>query len=236
MSRGICNVSVAAIRTEDVQSSEMLSQLLYGESFDILETEKESVRIRTHFDEVEGWVNLNQIAELPDSDFEIRNSQVLDRPYFEYSVEEGKILLSIGSEIPEAENRKPQNLRDSIVNTAKLFLNVPYLYRGRSFFGIDAAAMVQLVYKVNGLKLPRRADRQSECGKPYTFLEETQAGDLAFFENKEGEIHHAGIMLDAQTVIHVSGKVRMDILDSTGIFNKELNRHTHKLRFIKTVL
>lgn len=236
MSKGICNVSIAAIRTEDVHSSEMLSQLLYGESFDILETKKEATKIRTHFDEVEGWVNLNQITELSDSDFEIRKSQVLDCPYLEYSDEKGKTLFSIGSEISEAENHKSQDLRDSIVNTAKLFLNVPYLHGGRSFFGIDAAAMVQLVYKVNGLKLSRWANQQSECGEPYTFLEETQLGDLAFFENKEGEIHHVGIMLDAQTVIHVSGKVRIDSLDSSGIFNKDLGKHTHKLRFIKTVL
>ena len=84
--------------------------------------------------------------------------------------------------------------------------------------------------------MPRDASQQVEVGESLTFVEESRPGDLAFFENAEGKIVHVGIMLDNQRIIHASGKVRIDTLDSTGIFNKELNKHTHRLRVIKNIL
>lgn len=93
-----------------------------------------------------------------------------------------------------------------------------------------------IVYKVHNIKLPRDTSQQVEVGASLTFVEESQPGDLAFFENPEGKIIHVGIMLDNQKIIHASGKVRIDTLDSTGIFNKEMNKHTHKLRVIKSIL
>ena len=120
--------------------------------------------------------------------------------------------------------------------TAKEFLNAPYLWGGKSFFGVDCSGFTQLVYKVNNVKLPRDAYQQAEVGEALSFVEESQPGDLAFFENAEGRIIHVGIMLDDQKIIHASGKVRIDTLDSTGIFNQEMNKHTHKLRFVKSIL
>jgi cell wall-associated NlpC family hydrolase len=92
-----------------------------------------------------------------------------------------------------------------------------------------------LIYKVQGLALPREAQQQSEIGEVLSFVEESKPGDLAFFENEDGKICHVGMMLPDQKIIHASGKVRIDCLDSTGIFNKELNKHTHKLRFLRSV-
>ena len=68
-----------------------------------------------------------------------------------------------------------------------------------------------------------------------SFVEESKPGDLAFFENEAGEISHVGMMLNHQEIIHAYGKVRIDLLDSTGIFNRELNKHTHKLRFLRSI-
>ena len=147
------------------------------------------------------------------------------------------MLLSLGSEIPSnEENSIVSATREKISQTANLFLNVPYLWSGRSFFGIDCSGLTQLVYKVCGLSLPREAHQQAEQGRVLDFIEESQPGDLAFFENGEGKISHVGVMLDNQKIIHAYGKVRIDTLDSSGIFNQELNRHTHKLRFVKSFL
>lgn len=107
---------------------------------------------------------------------------------------------------------------------------------GRAFFAVDCSGFTQLVYKVHGIKIPRDASQQAEVGEALTFVEETQPGDMAFFENAEGKIIHVGIMLENQKIIHASGKVRIDTLDSTGIFNKEMNKHTHKLRVLRSVI
>ena len=115
-------------------------------------------------------------------------------------------------------------------------MNVPFLWGGRSFFGIDCSALVQLVYKIHGIALPRDADKQAELGEARDFVEESEAGDLAFFEDAEGKVIHVGLVLSPFEIIHSSGKVRIDSLDFSGIYNAEQNKHTHKLRFVKTMI
>jgi cell wall-associated NlpC family hydrolase len=56
-------------------------------------------------------------------------------------------------------------------------------------------------------------------------------GDLAFFDNEEGRITHVGIIMENNYIIHASGKVRIDRLDHLGIYNAEVNKHTHKLSY-----
>ena len=111
--------------------------------------------------------------------------------------------------------------KDKIVEDALMYLNAPYLWGGRSPFGIDCSGLTQIVYKVNNVVIPRDASQQAELGVGYSFLEEAEAGDIAFFDNEEGKINHVGILIDKNRIIHASGKVRIDALDHQGIFNKE---------------
>lgn len=234
MEKGICTVSVAAIRAEQSHQSEMTSQLLYGETVDILEGKGKFVKVKMHFDGYEGWIDAQQIMEISDEYFNERKLELVSNTVQMYNTSQGSILLSMGSEV-NSENLKPTFLNvETISEMAKQFLNVPYLWSGRSFFGIDCSGFVQLIYKVHGISLPRESQQQSEIGEVLSFVEESKPGDLAFFENEEGKICHVGMMLSNHEIIHASGKVRIDSLDSTGIFNKELNKHTHKLRFIRS--
>ena len=237
MEKGICNVSVAPLRAENSHQSEMVSQLLYGEKVEIIEENGSFSKIKMDFDDYEGWVDAKQISKIPEEDFVQKTAQILTEDFKVFNFKEGKILLSIGSEIVSDEE---QTLREatgkSLSDTAQRFLNVPYLWSGRSFFGIDCSGFTQLVFKVHGIKLPRDAYQQAEMGNVLDFVEESEPGDLAFFENQEGKISHVGIMLEDQKIIHAYGKVRIDLLDSTGIFNKDLGKHTHKLRFVKRIL
>jgi hypothetical protein len=84
--------------------------------------------------------------------------------------------------------------------------------------------------------LLRDASQQVSQGRPIDFMEECQAGDLAFFDNGKGVVTHVGIILPECHIIHASGEVRVDKLDHFGIFNKELNRYTHQLRIVKRLL
>lgn len=236
MDKGICTVSVAAIRAEPTHQSEMTSQLLYGETVDILKSDGKFVNVKMHFDGYEGWIDAQQIAKISDEFFEKRKIEFVQGNFETYNTSQGKILLSIGSEVnvDSLNNQKSIN-SEQVIETAKQFLNVPYLWSGRSFFGVDCSGFVQLVYKVQGISLPREAQQQSEIGEVMSFVEESKPGDLAFFENEGGEISHVGMMLNHQEIIHAYGKVRIDLLDSTGIFNRELNKHTHKLRFLRSI-
>ncbi|MEC5157669.1 C40 family peptidase [Chryseobacterium sp. MP_3.2] len=234
MDIGICTVSVAALRLEQSHQSEMTSQILFGEAVDILERERKFTKVNMHFDGYEGWVDSSQIKLISEEQFEQRKVQIVTNN-FEVQKQEGKnILLSTGSEI-DAENLPYFLNVDQIDIHAKEFLNVPYLWSGRSFFGVDCSGFIQLLYKIHGINLPREAPQQAEKGEVLSFVEECKAGDLAFFENEEGAITHVGMMISTHQIIHASGKVRIDFLDSSGIFNSELKKHTHKLRFIRSI-
>lgn len=121
----------------------------------------------------------------------------------------------------------------SIRSLAMQYLDVPYLWGGKSKWGIDCSGFCQQVFKHLGIKLPRDAYQQAETGEVVGFLLEAQTGDLAFFDNEEGKITHVGIMLGPNDIIHASGKVRIDKIDNQGIINSDTNQRTHKLRIIK---
>jgi cell wall-associated NlpC family hydrolase len=238
MNKGICIVTVAPVRAENSDRAEIVTEILFGESADILEVNKNWTKIKMHYDGYEGWMDTKQIRPLTDEELANRKVTLITEDFSSVMMNDGKTLLSMGSEVefPAVASRRSHDLRESIALTAKEFLNVPYLWGGKSFFAVDCSGFSQLVYKIHNVKLPRDTYQQAEIGEALSFVEESQPGDLAFFENSEGKIIHVGIMLDNQKIIHASGKVRIDTLDSTGIFNKEMNKHTHKLRVIKNVL
>lgn len=238
MNKGICIVTVAPVRAENSDKAEIVTEILFGESADILEVNKNWTKIKMHYDGYEGWMDTKQIKPVTDEELSKRKVTIITEDFSSVIMNDGKTLLSMGSEVefPAVASRRSHDVRESIALTAKEFINVPYLWGGKSFFAVDCSGFTQLVYKIHNIKLPRDTYQQAEVGEALSFVEESQPGDLAFFENAEGKIIHVGIMLDNQKIIHASGKVRIDTLDSTGIFNKELNKHTHKLRVIKNVL
>jgi cell wall-associated NlpC family hydrolase len=238
MNKGICIVTVAPVRAENSDRAEIVTEILFGESADILEVDKSWTKIKMHYDGYEGWMDTKQLKPVTDEELAKRKITVVTEDFSSVIMNDGKTLLSMGSEVefPVVASRRSHEPRESIALAAREFLNVPYLWGGKSFFAVDCSGFTQLVYKIHNIKLPRDASQQAEVGEALTFVEESRPGDLAFFENPEGKIIHVGIMLENQKIIHASGKVRIDTLDSTGIFNKEMNKHTHKLRVIKNVL
>ncbi|WP_439480479.1 C40 family peptidase [Chryseobacterium aquaticum] len=238
MNKGICVVTVAPVRAENSDRAEIVTEILFGESADILEVNKNWTKIKMHYDGYEGWMDTKQIKHVTEEHLTNRKVTLITENFASIMTNDGRTLLSVGSEVEYAAvaSRRSHNLRESIALTAKEFLNVPYLWGGKSFFAVDCSGFVQLVFKIHNIKLPRDTYQQAEVGEVLSFVEESQPGDLAFFENSEGKIIHVGIMLENQKIIHASGKVRIDTLDSSGIFNKEMNKHTHKLRVIKSVL
>lgn len=238
MDKGICIVTVAPVRAENSDRAEIVTEILYGESADILEVNKNWTKIKMHYDGYEGWMDTKQIKTVTEEYLANRKVTMITEDFSSIMTLEGKTLLSMGSEVefPAVASRRSHDVRESIALTAKEFLNIPYLWGGKSFFAVDCSGFVQLVFKIHNIKMPRDTYQQAEVGEALSFVEESQPGDLAFFENSEGKIIHVGIMLDNQKIIHASGKVRIDTLDSSGIFNKEMNKHTHKLRVIRSII
>ena len=236
MTYGKCNLSAIALRKEDRHSSEMVSQLLYNETYTVLDKTKDFVLIETAFDHYQGWIQAKQFCEISEEEF---NALKAKRPYLinKAIAEHGGKFLTLGSPLyvphPDTVEMLSVFHPEMLVDYAKLLLDVPYLWGGRTVFGIDCSGLVQVCGRMAGLLLPRDASQQVKCGELVYFLQETQPGDLAFFGDEDGRITHVGIVMGDEQIIHASGEVRIDFLDQTGIFNKERNEHTHRLQVVK---
>ena len=249
MQYGICNLSVVPLRFEPSDKSELVSQVLYGDSFKILEQRKSWSKIRLAFDKYEGWIDNKQYLEINDYQYtELqKTTSKLSLDLVEFIQDENDQLhpLLLGSSLNGLSLLKHhydgnvfegKNKKENLIITAFLYLNTPYLWGGKTPFGIDCSGFTQMVYKLNGYKLLRDASQQATQGEALSFIEESEPGDLAFFDNSEGQITHVGIIMKDNYIIHAHGKVRIDRLDHSGIYNVDKNVHTHKLRVIKKVI
>jgi hypothetical protein len=251
---GICNLAIIPLRIEPSDRSEIVSQVLFGEHFEILEQQKQWAKIKLQFDEYEGWVDSKQFQIISEADYQQLSSDaiILNSDLIEYITGPNNLLIPIplGASLSflshneintqnydfEGLKISGQKPKSNLINTAFMYLNAPYLWGGKTPFGIDCSGFTQMVYKLNGYRLLRDASQQATQGEALSFIEESEPGDLAFFDNEEGNIIHVGIIMDDNYIIHASGKVRIDRLDHLGIYNAEVNKHTHKLRVIKKII
>jgi cell wall-associated NlpC family hydrolase len=213
-------------------------------------------KIRLAFDNYEGWVDNKQLEEITEDVYmDLENSSSnLAAEIIDFATDEKQHFLTIpiGSNLPfysknnlvinktnykyEGNVFNHKKDKNELIEIAFRFLNAPYLWGGKTPFGIDCSGFTQMVYKLCGYKLLRDASQQATQGEVLSFIEESEPGDLAFFDNNEGVITHVGIIMNDNYIIHAHGKVRIDRLDHSGIFNVDLQRHTHKLRVIKKII
>ena len=259
MQYGICLLSVIPGRKEASNTSEMVTQLLFGEHYTVLELTEGWVKIKGAYDNYECWINIKQHTKISETTFE-----QIQKQSSVYSSELVQVItnkqtqtsfpVSIGATLPFLKDKSinfesysfafdgqttladQKKSAQDIISTAYLLINAPYLWGGKNPFGIDCSGFTQLVYKLNGYKLPRDASQQVEFGEPLSFVEEAEAGDLAFFDNEEGNIVHVGILLNNGQIIHASGSVRIDRFDHYGIFSSDTKKYSHTLRVIKKVI
>jgi hypothetical protein len=249
MQYGITHLSIVPLRHEPSDPSELVSQVLYGECFKVLEQRKKWSKIRLEFDSYEGWIDNKQYNEISEDQYQNLSSEslLISADLIEHIItEKGELnLIPLGATLNglallnhtfEGEHTTGTQAKSNLIETAFMYLNAPYLWGGKTPFGIDCSGFTQMVYKLNGHKIFRDASQQATQGEALSFIEESEPGDLAFFDNNEGNITHVGIIMKDNYIIHAHGCVRIDRLDHTGIFNTDRNTHTHKLRVIKRIV
>jgi len=249
MQYGICNLSIVPLRVEPSDTCELVSQVLYGEIFKVLEQRKSWSRIRLTYDKYEGWIDNKQYIEITEDNYKsIKNEDhLISTDLVEYIEDENQQLstITLGASLNglnllrhtfDGNAISKKQPKEHLIKTASKYLNAPYLWGGKTPFGIDCSGFTQMVYKLNGYNLLRDASQQATQGIPLSFIEESEPGDLAFFDNNEGLITHVGIIMENNYIIHAHGKVRIDRLDHSGIYNVDKKTHTHKLRVIKKVI
>lgn len=236
----------------------MVTQLLFGETVKIYKEKQPSwIKIKTAYDDFECWIDKKQVVEITKEEYDSMKESYISSDLVQViqNIHDNSMTpIVLGSTLPNFkknsitfQNHKylfdgqvikitSKLSKKKIAENACMYLNSPYLWGGRSPFGIDCSGFTQVVYKLNGIKLPRDAWQQAKKGQTLSFVEEAEVGDLAFFDNEEGNIIHVGILLSNHQIIHASGKVRIDKIDHQGIFNTDTGKYTHRLRIIKKII
>jgi len=260
MEYGICLLTVIPVRKSPSEKAEMVTQLLFGECFSVEETKDSWLKIICSYDNYEGWIDKKCVKEVAKQTFKQLNNhtsqtvtssitKIIREDKTEMFILPGSTLhffnndnysLTIENENfffeKESVEKIKKTTQNTILETGLQFINAPYIWGGRSLFGIDCSGFVQVVFKINKIKLPRDAFQQKEMGLLVKQINDIKQADIAFFQDETGKIIHVGIALERNKIIHASGLVRIDKLDSTGIFNEEINQYTHRLNCIKRIL
>jgi hypothetical protein len=253
MEKYICENVFVPLRSGPSHKSEMLSQVLFGEMYKILDQAGHWMKVETFFDNYTGWLDMNHLQHSEKKTDAC--GYVLNRSLLCYKNDKTKIILEAGCEIynPDFEDKtftvsnniyntgnEFSNLfittNDTLSDTAMKFLNSPYIWGGRIPSGIDCSGLTQLVYKIHGVPIARDSWKQAEGGSLVSFIDESKPGDLVFFDNELGKISHVGMIISKGLVIHASGIVRIDSIDHQGIFRQDTGKYSHRLRMIKRIL
>ncbi|WP_235299417.1 C40 family peptidase [Portibacter marinus] len=253
----ICTVAVASLRSKPSHAEEQVSQLLFGEQAHILDRKgKQWLKVSTEWGGYIGWVPALQLYRIDKKDFEKNlEGQAMALELVQGALGRNhSVPICIGSTLNRFDGmsfRMPDGkmtysgqalLRDAVeMNNERLvklgmkYIHAPYQWGGRSPFGIDGSGLIQMIYKLAGIRIPRDASGQIRAGEIVDFPSDAMPGDLAFFENAKGQIVHVGLITEESQILHAFGKVRLDYFDHHGIYNSELGKYTHKLRIIKRI-
>ena len=255
---GVCRLSIVPVRAEASDKSELTTQLLFGDHYEINDTSKDKkwLKIRINFDQFEGWLDAKQHHPVSYEYYEY-----LNRAEFKITTDVTASLLYnkspqiilMGSMIPissselfkmeeqfafngEAKNVGQKREYEYLRNISFKYLNAPYMWGGKSPFGIDCSGFVQMVFKICGYRLFRNSWQQSNQGKSFRDVGLAKPGDLIFFKNAEEKVNHVGIFLEGDRIIHASGKVRVDHLNEEGILNLETKIYSHQFSHVRRIL
>jgi gamma-D-glutamyl-L-lysine dipeptidyl-peptidase len=242
------NSPLANINLKPSLSSEVISQILYGEKFKILSKNKDWVKIKTSFDNYIGYIKkskyyknfrpTNKIYKLKSRIFKKINNKFLPTNSFLYfatgvsltNQDKNYIEFEKNKWIKKSDTKKFNHYEKDFVKIFKLFLNSKYLWGGKTSSGIDCSALIQIYYYYNRIYFPRDTRDQIRYCKKKT-KKKLIKGDIIFWRG------HVGICINNSKFIHAYGPKNKVLIMSTNyaikLIDKTANLIVKKISNIK---
>lgn len=206
------------LRSTPSLSAKVITKLDKGESVTLVESSGEWIKIKTSANQM-GWVNQDYVSGKPSS----VSRGAIERTPKKEAVEAPKKEAVEAPKVEIPKEEAPKNEEDSkssepskaqeIIDYAKKFLGVKYVYGGSSPKGFDCSGFTSYVFDQYGINLERVAANQAGQGKKIS-KSDLKAGDLVFFDTNGGHnnIGHVGIYIGDGKFIHASSGDRKSVV------------------------
>ena len=195
-------------------TSEVTSQIIYGEKFKILSKNKNWIRIKTLFDNYEGFIKNSKYVEKfnPVCKVNSLKARIFKKPGIRTNswlplasrlsvLEQNKYYIKIEKNkwIKKSDIKKINYKEKNYIKIFKKFLNVKYVWGGKTFKGIDCSALLQIFFYYNNSFYPRDTKDQIKYTKENSEKRKFKKGDIIFWKG------HVAICLNSKQLIHAYG-------------------------------